>query len=299
MARYRSCHSAPRMARYDLNHKVALVTGAARGIGFETAKAIVARGGSVVVVDLDSEAAEAAAAQLHDNRAIGIAADVTDRGAMRQAVAATVERFGGVDVVVANAGIASKAATFRAMATEVFERVIDVNLIGVVRTVEAALPEIVRRQGHAVVVASIYAFQNGIGASPYAMSKAAVEQFGRALRAELVQHGASASVAYFGFIDTEMVHRGIDQDPLADSLFATFPKLLHKRLHPSAAGEAIAVGIERRAPRIIRPRRWAVLSTLRGIVNPLTDRRIERDAKVQAIARELDSRGSEAQTTTA
>ena len=57
------------------------------------------------------------------------------------------------------------------------------------------------------MISSIYAFINGVGATPYAMSKAAVEQFGRALRVELVQHGASASVAYFGFIETEMVHR--------------------------------------------------------------------------------------------
>ena len=105
------------------------------------------------------------------------------------------------------------------MSAESFDRVLDVNLMGVARTVEAALPEIVRRGGHVVVVASIYAFINGVGAIAYAMSKAGVEQLGRALRVELAQHGASASVAYFGFIDTEMVHRAIDADPLADRMF--------------------------------------------------------------------------------
>ena len=232
------------MTRYELGDRVALVTGAARGIGFETARALISRGASVAVIDLEAEAAEAAAALLHDTRAIGLAADVTDRGAMQQAVAATVERFGALDVVVANAGIASRAATFRAMASEGFERVIDVNLMGVVRTVDAALPELIRRRGHAVVVASVYAFGNGVGATSYAMSKAAVEQFGRALRVELVQHGASASVAYFGFIDTEMVHRAIDADPVVDSMLATYPRLLRKRLQPVVAGEAIATGIE-------------------------------------------------------
>ena len=287
------------MPRYDLKNKIALVTGAARGIGFETARALVSRGASVVVVDLEAEAAEAAAARLHDTRAIGLAADVTDRGALQQAIATTVGRFGGLDVVVANAGIASRGATFRAMPTEGFDRVIDVNLMGVVRTVDAALPEIIRRQGHVVVIASVYAFGNGLGATPYAMSKAGVEQFGRALRVELVQHGASASVAYFGFIDTEMVHRALDQDPLADSMLASFPKLLRKRLQPAVAGEAIVSGIERRAPRIVRPRRWVVMSTLRGILNPLIDRQMERDAKIQAAARELDKRAGEEQPTTA
>ena len=286
-------------SRYDLNGKVALVTGAARGIGFATAQALVERGASVVVLDLDQAAADAAAARLHDTKAMGIGADVTDRGALQQAVARTVERFGGLDVVVANAGIASRAATVRAMSTESFERVLDVNLYGVYRTVDVALPEIVRRRGHVVVVASIYAFMNGAGAAPYAMSKAGVEQLGRALRSELAVHGASASVAYFGFIDTEMVHKAIDADPLGDALKEQAPKPLLKRLPPSAAGEAIARGIERRSARIVRPRRWTVLSVLRGVLNPLTDRRNERDAEMQAIVRQLDARGNEEQPTTA
>ena len=285
--------------RYDLNGKVALVTGAARGIGFATARGLVARGATVVVVDLDQGAAERAAAQIHDTKAVGMAADVTDRGALQRVVASTVERFGGLDVVVANAGIASRAATVRAMSTESFERVLDVNLTGVYRTVDVALPEIVRRRGHVVVVASIYAFLNGAGAAPYAMAKAGVEQLGRALRVELAQHGASASVAYFGFIDTEMVHQAIDADPLSTRMFDTIPKPLLKRLQPSEAGEAIVRGIETRAPRIIRPRRWTAWSVLRGVLNPLIDKRSETDAETQAISRELDGRGGEEQPTTA
>jgi 3-oxoacyl-[acyl-carrier protein] reductase len=70
------------VARYDLAGKVALVTGSARGIGFATARALVARGASVVVVDLHEEAAVRAASELHDTRALGLAADVTDRDAI-------------------------------------------------------------------------------------------------------------------------------------------------------------------------------------------------------------------------
>jgi NAD(P)-dependent dehydrogenase (short-subunit alcohol dehydrogenase family) len=288
-----------RMARYELSGKVALVTGGARGIGWATARALVARGASVAIADLDAEAATAAAARIHDSRAVGMAADVTDRGAMQRAVAAAVERFGALDVVVANAGIVSRVATFRAMSSESFERVLEVNLLGVCRTVDAALPEIARRQGHVVVVSSIYAFTNGVGAVPYAMSKAAVEQLGRALRVELVQHGAGASVAYFGFIDTEMVHRAIDQDPLVDRMLASLPRPLHKRLPPQVAGEAIVRGIERRQPRIIRPRRWVAMSLLRGVLGPLGDARMERDEETQATMRELDARAGEDQPTTA
>ena len=262
------------------------MTGGAGGIGFATARALASRGASVAIVDLDADAAAGAAAQLHDVRALGLAADVTDRGALQRAVATTVERFGGLDVVVANAGIATRVATFRATASENFARVLDVNLNGVWRTVEAALPEILRREGHVVVVSSIYAFSNGAGNIAYAMSKAAVEQFGRALRAELAQHRASASVAYFGFIDTEMVphHRTWEREG---------------RIPAAVAGEAIARGIERRQPRIIRPRRWTVLSVLRGLLGPLGDARLERDAASQGLLRALDARAREDQRTTA
>jgi len=287
------------MARFELAGKVALVTGGARGIGLATARALSVRGAAVAIVDLDEAAATAAAGSVHDARSAGIAADVTDRGAMQRAVATTVERFGAVDVVVANAGIAARVATFRAASPESFERVLDVNLMGVYRTVDAALPEIVRRQGHVVVISSIYAFINGVGAAAYAMSKAAVEQLGRALRAELVQHGASASVAYFGFIDTDMVHRAIDQDPLAEEMLQTFPPPLRKRIPPQAAGEAIVRGIERRQPRIIRPRRWAAVSALRGILGPLSDVQLERDERSQKLLQAIDARAGEDQPTTA
>ena len=134
------------MPAYDLNGKVALVTGAARGIGFETARQMHVRGASVAVVDLDAEQAREAAERIGE-RAIGIGADVTDAGAMLAAVAETVERFGGLDVAIANAGIAPpKVATTRAMPPEEWERVIEVNLLGVWHTVRAALPQVSERK---------------------------------------------------------------------------------------------------------------------------------------------------------
>ncbi len=287
------------MPTYDLNGTTALVTGGARGIGLATARALRARGARVVIADLRPDDVERAVSQLGDEHALGLVADVTDRGAMQRAVAQSVERFGGLDVVMANAGIASRGATVRAMATESFDRVLDVNLNGVVNTVEAALPEIVRRRGHVVVVASVYAFVNGTGAVPYAMSKAAVEQLGRALRVELVRHGASATTAYFGFIDTDMVHRGIDEDPLATEMFAALPQVLHKRLKPQEAGEAVVRAIEERRPRVIVPARWKVMFALRGVLAPLLDARQERDAVTQAIVAKLDAREGEEQPTTA
>jgi NAD(P)-dependent dehydrogenase (short-subunit alcohol dehydrogenase family) len=271
---------------YDVRGKVALITGGARGIGFETARLLHERGASVVLIDLVAAEVEASAARLGD-RALGLQADVTNPDALAAAVEQTIERFGGIDIAVANAGIAPAAATLRAMDADVVERVIDVNLLGVWRTVRAALPHVVERQGHIVVVASVYAFVNGILLAPYAIAKAGVEQLGRALRAELVPHGASASVAYFGFIDTEMVRDGLD-DPVVQAAEDTLPKFARRRLPPSAAARGIVRGIERRAPRIIRPRWWAVPSLLRGLVNPLLDRFMARDERVLSAIRAAD-----------
>ena len=198
------------MASYELGGKVALITGGARGIGFGMAQALSRRGASVALVDLDPAQVSASAERLGQG-AHGIAADVTDRAAIEAAVAAAVERFGGVDIVIANAGIAPTPGSVRSMPSPEFERVIEVNLLGVYRTIHAGLDQIVARQGQAVLVSSVYAFMNGILLSPYAVAKAGVEQLGRALRLELASHGASATVAYFGFVDTEMVRQGMEE----------------------------------------------------------------------------------------
>ena len=284
------------MPAYDLNGKVALVTGAARGIGFETARQMHMRGASVAVVDLDATEAREAAERIGE-RAIGIAADVTDAGAMRAAVAETVERFGGLDVAMANAGLAPPSiATMRSVPAEEWERVVEVNLFGVWHTLRAALPQVSERKGHVVVVASVAAFANGMLGSSYMVSKAAAEQIGRALRTELTPFGAGASVAYFGWVDTRMVQDTFDR-PGASVLEEIAPDFLMKRITPEQAGAAVVRGIEERAPRIFAPRWWRYLSALRGLLNPLLDRRSERDPRIAAAIREAESRqAGDAQT---
>ncbi|HET7485258.1 MAG TPA: short-chain dehydrogenase/reductase [Solirubrobacterales bacterium] len=284
------------MPAYDLNGKVALVTGAARGIGYETARQMHARGASVALVDVDAEEVREAAERIGE-RAIGIAADVTDAGAMRAAVAETVDRFGGLDVAMANAGLAPPSiATMRSVSAEEWERVVQVNLFGVWHTVRAALPQVSERKGHIVVVSSVAAFANGMLGSSYMTSKAAVEQMGRALRTELMPFGAGASVAYFGWVDTRMVQDTFAR-PGASVLEEIAPDFLIKRITPEQAGAAVVKGIEERAPRIFAPRWWRYLSALRGLLNPLLDRRSERDPRIVAAIREAESReASEAPT---
>lgn len=273
------------MPRYELSGKVALITGGARGIGLGLAQALVARGAVVSLVDLSESAAQQAAARLGEGRAIGLAADVTDRAAIEAAVRETVARLGGVDVVVANAGIApSPPSPVRVMPQSEFERVVEVNLLGVYRTVAAAMDEVVGRRGHVVVVSSIYAFANGMINAPYAVAKAGVEQLGRALRVELSIHGVGVTVAYFGFVDTEMVRQAFEQgrartgrEPGDD-----LPAFMLKRITPGQAGEALARGIERRRARVIEPRWWTIGSVLRGLLAPPMDYLTVRTPRIRS-----------------
>jgi NAD(P)-dependent dehydrogenase (short-subunit alcohol dehydrogenase family) len=279
------------MAVYDLNGKVALVTGAGQGIGLALAESLASRGARVALVDLNAEAAERAAARLGSDQAIGLGGDVTDRAAMGAAVQAAVERFGGLDVVVANAGIAPVPATVRVMPEAEFERVVEIDLLGVYRTVAAAMDQIVARQGQIVLVASVYAFGNGMLNSPYAMAKAGVEQLGRALRVELSIHGASSTVAYFGFVDTQLVRDAFEQIRRRSGREPNdvLPGWMIRPITPGQAAEALVRGIERRRPRVLAPRWWAVLSTLRGILNPLTDYLSTKQKRIQESLRDAEA----------
>ena len=151
------------------------------------------------------------------------------------------------------------------------------------------MPQVVERRGHLVLVASVYAFVNGVMNSSYATAKAGVESLGRSLRAELAPYGAGVSVAYFGFIDTRMVREGFGQ-PLAMRLEESLlPAIGRGRLHPADAGGAIVEGIEERRPRIVAPSWWRVIQSLRGVLNPLLDRQIAGSEELGAIIREGDA----------
>jgi NAD(P)-dependent dehydrogenase (short-subunit alcohol dehydrogenase family) len=277
------------MARYSLQGKVALITGGARGIGLGIAQAFVARGANVALLDLEAEEVQRSAATLGADRAIGIGADVTDTAALQAAVATTVDRFGGVDIVAANAGIAPMPNTARNMDPVEFERVVEVDLLGVYRTVRAALPQVVARRGQVVLVSSVYAFLNGMLVSPYAVSKAGVEALGRAMRAELAPHGASVTVAYFGFVDTRMVQDIMDRDDQAANRQELFPEFITRRITPAQAGEAVAEGVLRRRGRVIAPRYWTTLSVLRGVVNPAFDLLTSKQRRVHDVIRDAEA----------
>jgi len=274
---------------YDVRGRIALITGGARGIGLGIAQALVARGAVVALVDLDGGAVAEAAGRLGRDHAIGLIADVTDAAAVARAVAATVDRFGGIDLVVANAGIAPAPASIRVMPAAEWERVIEVNLLGVYRTVNAGLEQVIARRGQVVVVSSAYAFVNGVMLSPYAVAKAGVEQLGRALRLELAPHGASATVAYFGFVDTEMVRQGFEREQqMTEQGDGLVPAFMRRMITPEQAGEAVATAIEQRRGRVIAPRWWTVPAVLRGLLNPILDYAAVRSRRVRKALRDAE-----------
>ncbi|HVS41485.1 MAG TPA: short-chain dehydrogenase/reductase [Candidatus Dormibacteraeota bacterium] len=264
---------------FDVDGKVVLVTGGARGIGHDTACRLALRGARLALLDIDGPAAERAAAAIGPG-AIALAVDVSDAAAMADAVATVVERLGGIDVVIANAGIEPPPATMLSVDPAQFDRVLAVNLHGVWNTVKATLPHVVARRGHVVVVASAYAFMNGAMAAPYAISKAAVEQLGRALRSELAPHGATAGVAYFGFIDTDLTRRAFASEVVGAARRA-LPGWLTRPIEVGRAGEAIARGIERRSARMTAPGWVAPASVLRGVIAGL-DGLMTRDRRMHA-----------------
>lgn len=271
--------------------KVALITGGAKGLGAATAAELVARGARVGVVDIEPPPAS-------DRRASAVTSsfvkgDVTDADDMAAAVAAVKDEFGKLDIVIANAGVAARGATVRATSRESMTRLFDINVHGAVNTVQAALPQIIENRGNIVVVSSVFAYLNGAGTVPYAMSKAAVEQFGRGLRVELASSGVAVSTAYFSMIDTDMIRMSVDQDPTAQALLAALPSFLNRKITVDVAARAIVDGIEKRSPRVMRPRRWAPISAMRGVLAVALDARLASDTNTQRLIAELDARSGQ------
>jgi NAD(P)-dependent dehydrogenase (short-subunit alcohol dehydrogenase family) len=241
-------------------------------------------------VDIDLSRAQSVAAILPTGHGLALQCDVTDLQEVQESVRLTLEQFGRIDVVVANAGVLGCGGTMRALHPDQVAGVLSVNVHGVVNTVAATLESVIRSSGQIVLVSSVFAYINGAGAIPYAMSKAAVEQLGRGLGVELASHGASAMTAYFSLIETDMIRQGVDADPHVSALLSAMPEFILKRIQPTTAAAAIADGLERRRRSVTVPGRWRPVAALRGVAGPIVDARLARDAAVRRALAQLDSR---------
>ncbi len=278
---------------WTVRGKTVFITGAARGLGAETARRVAARGANVALVGLEAEELQRVAAQCGSNAA-WFECDVRDTEALAQAVRGSVERFGGIDVCMANAGIAP-IGMVRSTDPEAFERTIEINLLGVWRTVRACLPQVIEHQGYVLVIASLAAAVHGPGMAAYSASKAGAEAFGDSLRVEVKNLGVDVGVGYFSFIDTDMV-RGADAHPAVGKLRENMPGVFSKTYPLADAGQAIADGIETRSRWVVVPRWGRALLVLRTALSPLLDRAslssaVEGDA---LFMEDVEQRGVEA-----
>ncbi|MBJ7471560.1 MAG: SDR family NAD(P)-dependent oxidoreductase [Solirubrobacteraceae bacterium] len=277
-------------SRLNLHGKTVLLTGGASGIGAASARVLVARGARVALVDLDEAGLAGVAADL-GTAARSFPGSVTDRARLGEIVEEVLAWTGSVDVAWANAGIAAEPpATIATIDEAVFEKVVEVDLLGVWRTVRAALPAVQAAKGHLLLTASTYAFANGMVNAPYAASKSAVESLGRSLRSELAGTGTTAGVLYPGWIETPIVQTSRHVDPVAMQLTSIgFPGPFGKLIPAEQLAEAAVRGIERRAARTIHPRAWIGWSVLRGLVNPVLDAGVDRHRTVQRLVQEIET----------
>jgi NAD(P)-dependent dehydrogenase (short-subunit alcohol dehydrogenase family) len=273
------------MARrsWSLPGKTILITGAARGIGAESARRLSARGARVALAGLEPDELERVAAQCGPDAA-WFECDVTDSEALARVVEASVERFGGVDAVMANAGIAP-AGMVRSTHPDAFDATVEVNLLGVWRTVRAALPQIIERRGYVLVNASLAAVVNAPGMAAYSASKAGAEAFANSLRAEVRHLGVDVGVAYFGFIATDLFAGG-EQHPVYAGLRDALSGPIGRSYPVSTVGEAVARGVEERRRWVTVPGWLRAVLLLRGPLALLAD--VGRGRQIEELDRRFE-----------
>jgi NAD(P)-dependent dehydrogenase (short-subunit alcohol dehydrogenase family) len=243
--------------------QVVLITGGASGIGAATAKALLLKGAIPVLIDCDRDKLTTTAAGL--GGVLSFCLDVTDFAGCQAAVATTLAVHGRIDVVWANAGIASFGPL---LLTDLnaFKRCVEVNVFGTLNIVRAALPSVIAQQGYVLATASVSSFAHPPAVSSYAASKAAIEAMCNCWRIELAAHGVGVGTIYASWVQTPLVTEG-DLHPAFVRLKKTMPAPLRRAISADTAADMIIDGIVCRARRIWVPRWVRVLHWLRVVMS--------------------------------
>src|SRR3954454_15306733 len=257
-------HSLQRMS--SLEGRRVFITGAARGIGAALAQRLTERGARVALAGLEEDLLAETAARC--GNAPWSLCDVSDRAQVEAAVNAAVADLGGLDVVVANAGIAAQMPIVGGD-PDVMERTIGVNVLGAYYTLRAAGPHISHANGYALPISSVGAVVHLPLMGAYSASKAAVEALGNTLRIELRPSGARVGVAYFAEIDTDMTSRGFGTEAagILTQNFGAFMRVAPLRV----AIDALEHGIAKRSRRVVAPAWVAALLPARMAVQRAID----------------------------
>ena len=213
-------------ARFDLTGKVAIVTGASRGIGEAIATTFAQAGAQVVVSSRKQAALDAVAAKIQEQggQALAVAAHTGDSEAVNALVARTVEHFGGVDIVVNNAATNPHFGPLLTADEGQWQKILDVNVMGYFRVAKAAVPEMQKRGGGKIInVASIAGLKPLPAMGVYSVSKAAVVMLTQALAQELGPHNIQVNAIAPGMIKTRFSSVLWQTESIAKSIQAATP----------------------------------------------------------------------------
>jgi NAD(P)-dependent dehydrogenase (short-subunit alcohol dehydrogenase family) len=249
----------------DLRERTVVVTGAARGLGAGLARALTARGARVALLGLEPDELAKVAADCGESAWWEV--DVTDAAALARTAAAVKDHFGSIDALVVNAGIAAGGSLSIADAAS-YERVIEINLTGSIRTVRAFLPALLESRGYILQIASLAAIVPAPFMSAYCASKSGVEAFAHAIRGELTPHGVDVGVAYLTWIDTDMV-RGADAIGGMKQMRSSLPYPFNKTYPVEHAVRLLADGVAGRSAHVYAPKWLAVMPLIRGVLPAL------------------------------
>lgn len=284
--------------RYELNGRSVVITGGAGGLARALATDLAGRGAYVALLDLDGDAATAAAASLgFGDRVLGWQADVRDLQSVTEAMDAVASTTGGIDVVVAAAGVLPPFSSLQHTREEDWSRTIDINLNGVWRTMLAAAPHVIERRGHIVAVSSMVAFLHAPMLASYAASKAGVWALCDALRIELGLQGATVGSVHPVMFQTPMID-AIAEDPVARVLTNEFSGIT-RTLSVDQVARDVVRAIERRSTHAVTPRSMHTAALAPGIVQRIAERtsltprhvRGALDAEARSVAAATQERG--------
>ncbi|MFJ9059756.1 SDR family oxidoreductase [Streptomyces sp. NBC_00111] len=282
--------------RRSLEGQVVVVTGAARGVGELLARKLSARGATLALVGLEPDELKKVSERLH-SESDHWHADVTDHVAMSRVAEEVKARFGKIDIVVANAGVAAGGPLVDSD-PEAWRRVVEVNLIGGAVTARAFLPVLIESRGYFLQIASLAAITPAPMMSAYCASKSGVEAFAHCLRGEVGYRGVKVGVGYLSWTDTDMV-RGADEDDVMRELRQRLPWPTNRTYPLGPAVDRIVAGIERRSAHVYAQWWLRGMQSIRGylpmVIGAVGQREMKRfGPRLEGVGKGLVGAGGEA-----